>query len=80
MITQQAWMTISSFEKLRGNILENDIVSLIQLGPHAFDEINGEIVQTASFIIRKTNVEKYIESFKELTSDYKKKRKTDKYT
>ena len=68
MITQQAWMTISSFEKLRGNILENDIVSLIQLGPHAFDEINGEIVQTASFIIRKTNVEKYIESFKELTS------------
>ena len=67
MITQQAWMTISSYEKLRVHILKNDIVTLLQLGPHAFDEIGGEIVQTASFIIRKTNFEEYKEKFKELT-------------
>lgn len=42
-------------------------MTLLQLGPHAFDEIGGEIVQTASFIIRKTNFEEYKEKFKELT-------------
>lgn len=68
MITQQAWMTLSSYEMLRKNILGKDILTLIQLGAHAFDEINGEIVQTASFIIRKTNFEKYISIFKQLIS------------
>lgn len=67
MITQQAWMTISSYEKLRNGLLLNDIVSLIQLGAHAFDEISGEIVQTASFVIRKSNVENYLATYKKLT-------------
>ena len=67
MITQQAWMTISSYEKLRNDVLLYDIISLIQLGAHAFDEISGEIVQTASFIIRKSNIENYLATYKKLT-------------
>ncbi|MCK5343761.1 MAG: class I SAM-dependent DNA methyltransferase, partial [Candidatus Heimdallarchaeota archaeon] len=45
-------MFLSSFEKLRGNILNNDtIMSMIHLGPHAFDSIGGEVVSTTAFVI-----------------------------
>lgn len=60
MITQHAWMFLASFEKLRGKILMNDIVNMIHLGARAFEEIGGEIVQTTSFVIRKS----YIVDFK----------------
>lgn len=53
MITQQSWMFLSSFENLRKNIIENkNIVCMLQLGSHAFEEIGGEVVQTTSFIIQ----------------------------
>ena len=42
MITQHAWMFLSSFEKLRKKLLRTiDIVSMVHLGPHAFEEIGG---------------------------------------
>ena len=54
MITQHAWMFLSSYEKLRVKVLtSNDIVNMAHLGPRAFEEIGGEVVQTASFVIRK---------------------------
>ena len=53
MITQHAWMFLSSFEKLRNKLQMMDIVNMIHLGPRAFDEIGGEIVQTTSFIIKR---------------------------
>lgn len=56
MITQHAWMFLSSFEELRTRILENNIVTMAHLGPRAFDEIGGEVVQTTSFILRKANI------------------------
>ena len=59
MITQHAWMFLSSFEKLRGKILTNDIVNMAHLGARAFEEIGGEVVQTTSFIIRKSYVADY---------------------
>lgn len=59
MITQHAWMFLSSFEKLRNKLQMMDIVNMIHLGPRAFDEIGGEIVQTTSFIIKKSNVHAY---------------------
>lgn len=54
MITQHAWMFLSSFEKLRGKLLLLDTVNMAHLGARAFDEIGGEVVQTTSFLMRKS--------------------------
>ena len=51
MINMQSWMSISSYDKLRADILKNyKIDSLLHLGARAFDEIGGEVVQCASFV------------------------------
>ena len=44
MITQHAWMFLSSFEKLRTKLLAVDIVNMAHLGARAFEEIGGEVV------------------------------------
>lgn len=59
MITQHAWMFLSSFEKLRAKLLTVDIVNMAHLGARAFEEIGGEVVQTTSFVIRKSHVVDY---------------------
>lgn len=59
MITQHAWMFLSSFEKLRVKLLNMDIVNMAHLGARAFEEIGGEIVQTTSFVIRKSHIVDY---------------------
>ena len=56
MITQQAWMFLSSYQILRRKVLDNTIINLIQLGTRAFDDINGEVVKTASLIILNTSI------------------------
>ena len=54
MINMQSWMFLSSYEKLRIHLLENYCIdSLLHLGPHAFDEISGEVVQCATFTLAK---------------------------
>ena len=50
MITQHAWMFLESFEKLRNKMLHRDVVNMVHLGAHAFEEIGGEIVQTVAFV------------------------------
>ena len=60
MVTQHAWMFLSSFEKLRDNVEESDIVCMAHLGARAFDEISGEIVQTTAFITRNSIFNDYI--------------------
>lgn len=59
MITQHAWMFLSSFEKLRAKIQKLDIVDMAHLGARAFEEIAGEVVQTTSFILANKHVEGY---------------------
>ena len=59
MITQHAWMFLSSFEKLRAKLLAVDIVNMAHLGARAFEEIGGEVVQTTSFVIRKSHIADY---------------------
>jgi hypothetical protein len=54
MINQHSWMFLSSYEKLRIKIIENHkIDSLVHLGPRAFDEIGGEVVQSVAFVLEK---------------------------
>ena len=59
MITQHSWMFLSSFEKLRTKLLAVDIVNMAHLGARAFEEIGGEVVQTTSFVIRKSHIVDY---------------------
>ena len=52
MINMHSWMFLSSFENLRLSLLESQhIDSLLHLGPRTFDELNGEVVQNAAFIV-----------------------------
>lgn len=52
MINMQSWMFLSSFEKLRKNVLDNySIESMLHLGPRTFDELSGEVVQNTAFVI-----------------------------
>ncbi len=54
MINMQSWMFLSSFEMLRKKILDTQhIDSLLHLGPRTFDELSGEVVQNAAFVISK---------------------------
>lgn len=59
MITQHSWMFLSSFEKLRIKMLENDIINMAHLGARAFEEIGGEVVQTTSWVQRKNQISTY---------------------
>ena len=59
MITQHSWMFLSSFEKLREKLLLKDTVNMAHLGARAFDEIGGEVVQTTSFVLRRSHLADY---------------------
>lgn len=52
MVTQQSWMFLRTFAKLRADTLRETSLRLIALlGPHAFEEIGGEVVSTAAFVL-----------------------------
>lgn len=54
MINMQSWMFLSSFEKLRKDLLDNSqIDNMLHLGPRTFDELSGEVVQNTAFVISK---------------------------
>ena len=59
MINMHSWMFLSSFERLRNSILANHhLDSLLHLGPRTFDELGGEVVQNAAFVISKNTAGK----------------------
>jgi len=66
MITQHSWMFLSSFEDLRRLVLKYSFANMAHLGPRAFDEISGEVVQTTSWVIRKWSNEEYNSTFSRL--------------
>ncbi|KRL03905.1 BREX-1 system adenine-specific DNA-methyltransferase PglX [Liquorilactobacillus hordei] len=63
MITQHAWMFLSSFEKLRGKINRQTIINMTHLGTHAFEEIGGEVVQTTAFVMSPLKYKNYVGSY-----------------
>ncbi|WP_152053085.1 BREX-1 system adenine-specific DNA-methyltransferase PglX [Tautonia marina] len=49
-VTMHSWMFLSSFEEFRQSFVRSrDVVTMLHLGPRAFDSISGEIVQVAAF-------------------------------
>ena len=59
MITQQVWMFIAGYERLREKLLSRRVVNMLHLGARAFNEIPGEVVQTASFILNLSYISEY---------------------
>ena len=71
MITQHSWMFLKGYSDLRKNLINTvRIESINHLGPRAFEEISGEVVQSSAFIIDKKYSEKYYSKFIRLV-DYK---------
>lgn len=53
MITMQSWMFLSSYVKLRENIINNyEMDTMVHLGSRAFEEIGGEVVQTVAWVMK----------------------------
>lgn len=59
MITQHAFMFLSSYEKLREKLLHKTTVNMAHLGARAFDEIGGEVVQTTAFVNYNSHINDY---------------------
>lgn len=67
MITMHSWMFLSRYQSLRQYILNYAINNILHLGTHAFEDIGGEVVQTASFIVQKIHLSDYIGRYERLT-------------
>ena len=67
MITMHSWMFLSRYQSLRLQLLNYTIENILHLGSRAFDDIGGEVVQTASFVIRKSHFSDYIGKYEKLT-------------
>ncbi|MDQ6598101.1 BREX-1 system adenine-specific DNA-methyltransferase PglX [Bacillus salipaludis] len=79
-INQHSWMFLSSFENLRKKILTNQtILSMIHLGPRAFEEIGGEVVQSTAFVLRNLPIQNYIGDYFKLTEYTKARNKEDAF-
>jgi len=60
MINQHSWMFLSGFENLRNKIINNRLIyNMLHLGPRAFEEIGGEVVQSTAFLVRKLCLKKF---------------------
>lgn len=66
MITQHAWMFLSSYESLRNKLQNREIVNMAHLGARAFEEIGGEVVQTTAFVLQNTHTPGYKGSYARL--------------
>ena len=63
LVTQHAWMFLSSYEKLRAKLLKKEIISMAHLGARAFEEIGGEVVQTTAFVLANRHIDGYAGSY-----------------
>ena len=79
IITQQVWMFISSFEKLRNKILTHTIFNMLHLGARAFEEIGGEVVQTTAFVLANISLSHYRGTYARLINPTTQKGKEDMF-
>ena len=67
MITQHAWMFLSSFEQLRKKLIANEqVVSLAHLGVGTFEDLNSKVVQSVAFVLRSETVKGYTGNYDRL--------------
>ena len=77
MITQHSWMFLSSFEKLREKMMQSETVNMAHLGARAFEEIGGEVVQTAVFVRCANHIPGYRGTYCRLISPTSQQRKEE---
>lgn len=64
MVTMQSWMFLKAFQTMREALLSRKvIVSMAHLGPRAFSEIAGEVVQTTAFACCNSRIADFRPSF-----------------
>lgn len=79
MVTQHAWMFLSSYERLRKKVSKIRIENMVHLGSHAFDELPGEVVQTTSFVLNSSTMENYIGKYIRLVDEKSELEKEKKF-
>lgn len=68
MVTMQSWMFLSTYEKLRRNLIRTRrVLSMAHLGANAFDTIGGEVVSTTAFVMETGTVQSSLGSYIRLT-------------
>ena len=79
MITQHAWMFLSSYGDLRTKLQSVDTLSMAHLGARAFEEIGGEVVQTTAFVIRNSFIRRYRGTYSRLVEANSQQSKEELY-
>ena len=79
MITQQTWMFTAIYEKLRENLKKMTLINLNQLGAKAFDDVKGEVVETATFVFNKVFLSQYKGNYCNLTEGNSEREKEKLY-
>ncbi|HUY36850.1 MAG TPA: BREX-1 system adenine-specific DNA-methyltransferase PglX [Pirellulales bacterium] len=70
MVTMQSWMFLSSYQGIREEVLRNHtLMNLAHLGPRAFSEIPGEVVQVATSTILNSPIQGFVPTFFRLVED-----------
>ncbi|ROW61223.1 BREX-1 system adenine-specific DNA-methyltransferase PglX [Escherichia coli] len=76
-VNMQSWMFLSSYEALRGWLLNNKtFITMAHLGARAFGQISGEVVQTTAWVIKNNHTESYQPVFFRLTDGNEGKKQT----
>ena len=79
MITQHAWMFLSSYEKLRTKMMRTNTINMAHLGPRAFEEIAGEVVQTTAFVICRAHMHNYKGTYSRLVAHHSQSEKENAF-
>jgi hypothetical protein len=75
-ITMQSWMFLSNFARLRENLLDNHTMHcMLHLGPHAFPQIGGQVVQVTSFVFMPHLISNFRGSYKRLVNGQSQEKK-----
>lgn len=67
LITMHSWMFLPTYTEFRKLYNKQITINMLHLGAHAFDEINGEIVKTTTFINYNNTIESYSSTYIDLT-------------
>ncbi len=66
MITQHAWMFLSSYEKLRKKIQLQVIINMAHLGIGTFEDLNSKVVQSTAFVLLNKRIDRYTGNYHRL--------------
>jgi hypothetical protein len=64
MVTLQGWLFQERYARFRKSLLDSrTLTTMAHLGPNAFPEISGEVVQSAAFVVSGQSLPAYVPTF-----------------